>query len=389
MPNAIDATGLTLKTRQEIIDEILNGGDGFPGLYSIYGADINVDPNSPDGNLVNLIAQLAVDYEDALQAVYNSFDPDQAIGVNLDLRCAINGVVRQAGTYSTQDVTVTVSQAVTLTGLDDDPDNPFTISDSSGNQFFLAATHAFGGAGSADLEFRAAQVGAIVVAPNTLTTVVTVTLGVSSVTNGSLSGTTGTNEETDYALRLRRAQSTAIGSKGYLAGLYGALGNVDGVTSVSIQEDVVAHTIWVVVAGGTDADVANAIYIKRNAGVGMIGDELVAITQVDGTTFYVQFDRPTAEDLWIAFDLAAITGTVDPVYVRAQLLAALSYEIGASADASAIVALVKEIAPNASVSAAGVSNDGATYVDLLAPTDFNYQFEAASVRIVIDGVPGT
>lgn len=389
MPNTIDATGLTLKTREEIIDEILNGGEGFAGLYSIYGPDINVESNSPDGNLVNLIAQIAVDYEELLQAVYDSFDPDQATGINLDLRCAINGVVRQAGTYSEQEVLVTVTQALTLDGLDTEPNNPFTISDASGNQFFLAEEYVFGGAGSATLTFRSAQLGAVVVAPNTLTTIVTVTLGVASVSNGSLSGTTGTNEETDYALRIRRAASTAIGSKGYLASLYSALGNVAGVTSVSIQENIGAHTIWCVVAGGDDDDVAEAIYIKRSAGVGMIGDEIVLITQVDGTDFNVQFDRPTAQDLWIEFDVAAITGTVDPVYIRAQLLAALSYEIGASADASAIVSIVKGIAPNASVSACQVSDDNATYVDLLAPTGFNYQFEAASARIVINGVPGS
>lgn len=389
MSNTIDANGLTLNTRAEIIDQILNGGDGFPGLYSIYGPDINVDPNSPDGNLVNLIAQLAVDYEELVQAVYDSFDPDQATGINLDLRCAINGVVRQAGTYSTQLVTVTVTQAVTLPGLDTSPDNPFTISDASGNQFFLAAEHVFGGAGSANLSFRAANIGAIVVAANTLTTVVTVTLGVASVTNGSLSGTVGTNEESDYALRIRRANSVALGSKGFLAGLYGALGNVADVTSVSILENIPAHSIWVVVAGGADADIADAINIKRNAGVAMVGSTIVPVTEVDGSVLNVAFDRPTAQNLWIAFDVEAVTGFVDPAFLRASILAQVTYQIGASAAASAIVALVQSLSPNASVSAAGVSTDGVTYDDLVSPTDFNYQFAIASVRIVINGVPGT
>lgn len=388
MPNTIDANGLTLKTRAEIIAEILNGGDGFPGLYSIYGSDINVDPNSPDGNLVNLIAQIAVDYEELLQSVYDSFDPDQAQGINLDLRCAINGVVRQGATYTTVVVSVIVDRALTLTGLDDDPENAFTVQDGSGNQFFLAASHTFSGAGAAPLNFRAADLGAIVVLANTIQRVVTVQLGVTGCIN-TAAGTTGTTEETDYALRIRRSRSVGMGSKGFFSGMFGAVGNVDGVTGVAIREDIPNHTIWVVVAGGSDAAVANAIYVKRNAGVGMIGDTIIPITQVDGSDFYVQFDRPIAENLWISFDLEALSGFVDPIYIRTQLLAQLSYQIGASASASEIIALVMALAPNVSVSSAGVGTDGVTYGDTAAPTAFNYQFRIASARIVINGLVGS
>lgn len=388
MANAITADGLTIKTRDEIIAEILNGGDGFPGLYEIYGPDINVASNSPDGNLINLIAQIAIDVEEMIAGVYASFDPDQAVGINLDLRCAINGITRQAGTYTTQDVMVTVTQALTINGLDTNPDDPFTVSDSAGNQFQLINTYSFGGAGSVTLNFQAAQLGAVIVAPNSITTVVTVQLGIAAVANGTLPGTVGSNEESDYALRVRRSNSTALGAKGYFAALYGAIGDVSGVTSLAIQENLYMHTVWCVVAGGTDADVANAIYIKRNAGVRMIGSVIVAITQVDGSIFRVQFDRPTAQDLWIKFDAVAISGYIDETYIRTQILALLSYGIGATADASSIVALVKSIAPNASISNLEISTDGSTYVNLLAPSAFNYQFEIASVRILINGIAG-
>lgn len=387
MPNTIDASGLTLRTRAEIIDEILNGGDGFPGLYSIYGADINVDPNSPDGNLVNLIAQLAIDYEEVIQAVYNSFDPDQAQGINLDLRCAINGVTRQGATYTTVVATVVVDRALTLVGLDEDPNNAFTVQDGYGNQFFLAESWTFTEDGARPLAFRAAELGPIAVLANTIQRVVTVQLGVVGCIN-TAPGTTGVAEETDYGLRIRRANSVAIGSKGFLAGLYGALGNVPGVTSAAIREDIPNHTIWVVVAGGTDAAVANAIYVKRNAGVGLIGSTVVEVTQIDGTGFFVKFDRPIAQDLWISFDVDALTGFVDPTYIRAQILAQLSYGIGAGASVSAIVALIMSIAPNANVTDAGVGTDGVTYEDRVDPFAFNYRFGIAAARIVINGVPG-
>ena len=390
--NVLDQNGLQLQTRQQIIDEILNGTSTIPGLYQIYGNDINVDPNTPDGNFINIIAQIAVDYQDLLQQVYNDFNPNTALGVGLDRDCAYNGVVRKAGTPSTQMVTVTVNQALTLQGLDTFPNSPFIVSDNAGNQFALLNTYAFGGAGSQNLNFQAVQIGATVVAANTLTTIVTVQLGVTSVTNGTLSGTTGTATETDYALRLRRQQSVALPSKGYLQGLIGALLAITGVTSAEVLENITnttdangipGHSIWVIVAGGANADIANAIYIKRNAGCGMKGGISVPITQVDLTVFNVLFDRPTSENLYISFSVHAVTGTVDATFIKNQILALLSYQIGQSADASAITALVKQISPNASVSLMQVSPDGATWSQLLAPTGVNYQFAIAAGRIAI------
>lgn len=392
MPNTLDASGLTIKTRAEIIDEMLNGASGLPGLLEIYGADINTDPNSPDGQLLNLIAQIAIDYAELLASVYASFDPDQASGVDLDLRCAINGVFRQEGTYSTQLVTVTATQALVLAGLDTSPDAPFTIQDSAGNQFQLLEAYTFAAAGSANLNFQSAVPGAVIVTPSTLTTIVTVQLGVASVTNASLAGTTGTNEETDYALRIRRAKSVAVPSRGYLEGLLGALLALDGVTSALVLENITGttdgdgipgHSIWCIVTGGTDESIGLTIYNKRNAGCGMKGATTVEIEQLDGNLFQVAFDRPTPETLWIQFTTTAVTGTVDNAYIKAQLLARLSYTINQQADASAIVALVKEIAPNVSVANCGVSNTNGSYVALKSTTTKDSQWALDAARILI------
>jgi uncharacterized phage protein gp47/JayE len=393
----LSSSGLTIPTRDEIVAQILDGGDGFPGLRQIYGADINVDPNSPDGQMVQLFAQVSVDYYELLAQVFNGMDPDTAVGVVLDLRCAINGVARKAGTYSTQGVTVVTTQAVTLPGLDTVPLAPFTISDAAGNRFYLAATTVIGGAGSNNLQFRAADLGAVVVASNSLTTIVSVTLGVASVTNGVLAGTTGVNEESDAQLRVRRQNSVEIPSKGYLQGLIGALYAIDGVTSVLVLENVGAtpdgngipgHSIWVVVNGGTNADVANAIYVHRNAGCGMKGGVSVNITQVDGSIFAVLFDRPVVETLWISFDATAITGTVDEAYIRAQLLAQLSYNINQPAVASQITALVNTISPNVYLDTVGVGNDGITYAPIIQNSAVDKQWALIAARVIINGNPG-
>lgn len=389
--------GLVVPTREQIIAQILDGGDGFPGLRQIYGADINVGPNTPDGQLVNLIAQVSIDYYELLAQVFNQFDPDTAVGVVLDLRCAINGVARKAGTYTTQLVTAVTTQAVTLPGLDTDPEAPFTVSDSSGNRFYLISTAVIGGAGSNNLLFRAAQLGAVIVAPNSLTTIVTVTLGVVSVTNGVLAGTTGVNEESDALLRVRRQNSVEIPSKGYLQGLVGALYAIPSVTSVLVLENIGSapdgngipgHSIWCVVNGGTNEEVANAIYVHRNAGCGMKGSVSVNVLQVDGSIFAVLFDRPVPETLWISFNATAITGTVDEAFIRAQLLDQLSYNINQPAVGSQITALVNSIAPNVYLDSVGVGNDGITYAPIIQNASVDQQWALDPARVIINGNPG-
>lgn len=393
MPNAIDSSGLTIQTTPEIIAEILDGAPGYPGMRQIYGADINVEANSPDGQMVNIIAQAKTDVLELSQQIYNSFDPDKAVGTSLDARCAINGVIRNAGTKTIQNVVVTTDRALTLPGLDTSV-TPFTVADTSGNQYQLVSTYAFGSAASTALVFQAALIGAVSSLPNTIISIVTVTLGVTAVNNPATYTTLGLNEETDYALRIRRQKSVALPSQGYLEGLIGALLDTTDVTEAVVYENdtnstdgngIPGHSIWCIVEGGTNTAVANAIYVKRNAGCGMKGTVTVPVLQADGSFFSIKFDRPTSENLYISFDIAAVTGSVDASFIRNQILSLLIYSIAQPAVASEITALVESIAPNGSISDMGVSNDGSTYVSLLDTAAIDNQWALASARIIING----
>ena len=118
----------------------------------------------------------------------------------------------------------------------------------------------------------------------------------------------------------------------------------------------------------------------------MVGSTTAVIEQVDGTNFTVAFDRPIQETLWVQLTVSAITGTIDPEYIRAQILAHFdAYQINQTADASAIVAFVKGIVPNASVSGEGVSATGSGYTPTLCPTGVNYQFTLTSAHLIING----
>ena len=137
MPDLLDATGLQTKTRTDLVTELTSA------FQTIYGADINLDANSPDAQLLQIFAQGGIDLRELLAAIYTSFDPDRAIGRQLDSRCAINGVYRNAGTYSTVVMSVTVDRSVTLSVVNSVPvSSAFTVSDLAGTKWVLETTTA-------------------------------------------------------------------------------------------------------------------------------------------------------------------------------------------------------------------------------------------------------
>lgn len=393
MPNIIDENGLSTKTLLEIRDEII------AGMKLAYGSDINVDQDTPDGQAINIFALSVKDVLDALTQVYNSFDPDLAIGRVLDQRVAINGLQRLEGTATTTSVKVETDRAVNLVGLDllDPTVSTFTIADVSGNLFYLQTSVAITGAGFHDLIFQAAEVGAIETTAGTLTKIVSVVLGVKSVTNSAVMNTVvGLNEESDYSLRLRRQQSVSLASQGYLSSLKAALKNISGVLYSEVYENITnetdsnsipSHCIWVIVEGGADADIAYEIYTKRNAGCGMKGAVSYPVVQPDGTLFEVKFERTIFESLYIKFDADSISGiSIDQDYIKNQLVANVNLDVNESINVNDVAALIRDIDSNCLATNILVSNNGSTWVSILSPSARNKRFSLTTGNITINVV---
>lgn len=367
MPNVLDANGLQTSTRQELVDY-------FTAQYQlIYGSDINLASNTPDGQMMNIFIQTVLDLQDLLVAIYNSFDPDNAVGVTLDQRCAQNGIQRQGGTYTITPITVVNSQSVNLYGLDQDEQEVYTVADNAGNRWFLQETQLGLAAGTHSLSFRAEDPGAQLTIPNTITVPVTIVLGVTSVNNPTTYTTLGENEESDAALKIRRQQSVALSSQGYLQGLLAALENISGVTSAFVYENntdatdsdgVPSHSIWVIIAGAPDnALVADAIYTKRNAGCGMYGETDYTITQIDGSPFIVSWDTVLNANLFIAFTVTSIDGVTQPdiAAIKAGIVASYTPDVYEEVNINGLATIVQQYDDNTLVTNAGFSQ-GTTQV---------------------------
>lgn len=386
-PNYVDSTGLHTQTVTEIVTNLQ---DGFK---AIYGANINLNANSPDAQMINIFAQAMVDTLEAIAQVYNSFSPETAVGSVLDQRCAINGVVRKGASFTRTDVDVVVDRPVTLLGIDTNPDNAFIIQDLTANKFALQNTVSLT-AGTHTLEFISVVPGQIETIPNTITVITTVTLGVTGVNNPNSAISTGENQETDIELRLRRSQAVSVPSQGYLPGLTGALLGLTNVVDVKVYENdsnttdiygIPGHSIWAIVDGGADSDIAEIIYNKRNAGCGMKGSEIVMISQVNGLDFAVKFDRPVYENLYVSLTIESISPThlIDADYLKQVIYDQISYTIYQPADYTAITTVVKEADPYAVVVSGGVSSDGLTFVPFLYPTTLASRFLLSIPRINI------
>lgn len=361
MPNSIGVNGLEVQTQAELVAQLT------AGFQTIYGADIDLDSDTPDGEMMGLFIQAVLDLSDLLVQIYNTFDPDNAIGVVLDQRVAINGIQRQAGTHTVTNVTLTISQALNLFGVDQEDEPVFIVSDNAGNQFELQDSQNILAPGTYVFSFQAVDPGAVLTIPNTITVPVTVVLGVTAINNPSPATSTGLNEESDDQLKVRRQKSVSLASTGYLAGLYAALRNINGVTSVFVYENLTgatdgdgipSHSIWVIVAGTAEPElIAQAIYTKRSAGCGMFGDEVFTITQIDGTPFQVKWDLVTSQNLFIAFTVSSIDGINRPniAAIRSGLPANFVPEVNQEVDINRLATAVQELDPNALVTNAGFS----------------------------------
>lgn len=361
MPNSLSATGLTTATRDELL--------AFYTLQyqTIYGADIDLASNTPDGQMMNIQIQAILDLLDLLVQVYNSFDPDNAIGVVLDQRVSINGIERQGGTFTVTPVTLVVSQSINLFGLDQTSQPVYTVADGSGNNYFLETTQIGVLAGTHSFNFRAAVPGAQITIPNTITVPVTIVLGVTSVNNPTAAIVTGENEESDSVLRVRRQKSVSLASQGYLSALLAALENIPNVTSAFVYENtsdstdidgIPGHSIWVIVAGsGAPAAIAQAIYTKRNAGCGMKGTQTYTVIQVDGSPFIIRWDDVVTRNIFITFQAVSINGITPPniAAIRSGLVTSLILGVNSEVNINEIATFVQQIDPNTLVLNAGIS----------------------------------
>lgn len=307
-PPSVGPAGLTVNSFADILAYYL------AGFQAIFGSNVYLGNDSPDFQLISIIALAAADANSGLQLAFNQQSPATAVGGGLSTLVALNGLARKAASNSTCLVVITGTPGTVI-------QNGVIQNAATGDVWNLPSTVTIGGGGTVTVTATAQVAGAINVLASQLTIIVSATSGLSgwtSVTNGSNtpanSGTLGQAVESDWQLRQRQAISAEAPSITILAGTIAAIAAVPGVTRYNVLENYTGstdgfgnpgHSVTAVVENGDPVAVATAIFGNRGIGPLMNGNgSATIVTEVitdsnSGVTTTVEFNRPTSVPIFV------------------------------------------------------------------------------------------
>lgn len=381
--------GVQVRTFDEIYTSLSNG------LRSVYGNDINLDQNSPDGQMLGIIVKTILDMETFGLSLYTQFDPDFASGEMLNIIAKLIGIIRRPATQSQVDVTITTDRALTLP-------IGYTVQDINKNNWVTdSAKTLVSGANTVTL--LAQDFGMIVADAGTVTEPVTIVLGVLSVTNPT-AALVGIEEETDEEFRVRRNSSLENASYSTVGSLVAKLSNLANVTDAVVYENttastdsngIPAHSIWPVVEGGTVSSIAESIVKSKTGGTGLKGLTTGTYTEIiirpDLSTFIINhnviFDRPTYVPIYINITCTRKDSAiaVDTALVS-QKLASRLLRIGESMQANEMYDYAYMAGSTFVASALEISLDGITYTDGILIPAVNEKYTISTTNIVVTEV---
>jgi hypothetical protein len=105
-------------------------------------------------------------------------------------------------------------------------------------------------------------------------------------------------------------------------GMYSALVNLDDVIQAVVWENELdtpkamaggtldPHSVYCVVDGGDQDEIAEAIWLRKSGGCTMMGDVSRTVTDAQGHDHTIKFSRPTDVDIYLEIDVTQRAGWV-------------------------------------------------------------------------------
>ena len=299
----------------------------------------NLDPSTPDGLKMAHDSEIFYALDETLQQAYNSKDPNKAKGSDLDIVCSLTGTIRSGGSRSSVPLTITANPGTLIQA-----GNRFE-SVTTGSRWTTDQAVTADSLGSATVNATCTVVGPTQADAGTITRIVDVVAGLASVTNAG-PATPGADGQRDEQLRVTRA--TAVGRPGnnQIDSMIGELFSVDGVRRVKIYENdtnsaavtvdnlygLPPNSIAPIIDGGTDGDVAMAIYLKKNPGARLYQAGTPFQVEVTSPKYptnkkLVRASRPIYVDMLVVINVKS-DGTLPPNADQLIKEAVLEYSAG-------------------------------------------------------------
>ncbi|MBN6060147.1 baseplate J/gp47 family protein [Aggregatibacter actinomycetemcomitans] len=332
-------TGIQIERLSDIITRFEEG------FRQIYGQNIDLSPDTPDGQMAGLLSQIKMDIEELAENVYRQLDPDVATGTWLEQRVAYAGLMRRAASYS-------YLRSVVLTG------EPLTqlyagivVSDPHKVRWVLNANVQLDSNGSARADFRSEELGAFNLAKNTNLTIETVTLGLNAATTLE-NAEIGVEEETDQQLRERFFISRTKNAQNSADAIQSKIAALPDVKQVKVLENntkqrdkngVEPHSLNVIVDGGADNQIAQVIYENKGAGVGLQGGTETTLT-INNERRTLRFDRVVQVDVQVSMRCVRYEDftEVDKDEIK-RLLSIQKFEIGQNLSLSRLYSPINQV----------------------------------------------
>jgi uncharacterized phage protein gp47/JayE len=327
--NYIDSTGTVVPDTGDILAQVQNE------WLNAFGQDLILTANTPQGIMITAetLARVAIIKNNALLA--NQINPNLAGGVFQDAICALTGLKRDAQTYSQTPVNVAGVAGTVI------PQGSTLQNTVTGELFESTADVTLASDGTGSVLFQAVNPGPVTALANTLTQIVSGPLGWETATNPN-DATLGALSQSDLSLRTQRVNTLALQANGMDEAITSQLFNTPGVTSVAYRSNVKSivqvidglslnpHSMYACVDGGTDLDVATAIFNKKGGGCdynnGFGTPVSVNITGSSGQIYTVLFDRPIYVPILVKVTVSVGNSIQDPT--TAIQNAILSYANG-------------------------------------------------------------
>lgn len=345
----------------------------------IFGEDVDLSDQSPNGVLVNAetIARNGVAVNNANLA--NQVNPNNAGGVFLDAIWALTRALtggRKEATYST------FSTSPDLTGVPGTLIPSGSIALVGEDQFESVSDITLDGSGNGSVNFQAAETGPIAAGIGDLNSIAPgAPLGWETV-NNTVAATLGQSEEPDEVSRQRRINTLALQGISLSKAVTSAVSDLDGVKSLSYRENytdssttidgvfLLANSVYACVDGGTDEDIAFALFENKTGGANWNGTVTENVTDpTSGQVYLVKFARPDEIQTWIRVTIAPTTIT-DPAdiidtsvlrYANGLIDGSPGFVVGASVSAFEIAAAINNDTPELFIRQVEVSDDGISY----------------------------
>lgn len=339
-----------------------------------FGGALNTDVSTPQGQLATSFAAVISAFNDFFVDYTNQVDPSYASGRMQDAIARIYFLNRLGATSTVVTATVSGATGVLL------PVGSLARA-TDGTIYSSLSSVTIPASGSIDVQFSALTTGPIACPAGSLDAIYRTVPGWDSVTNAT-DGAVGRDEESRAAFEARRALSVATNAVGIIPAVRGAVLGVDGIVDAYVTENetaanvvngaitLLAHSLYVCVEGGTDQDVAEAIWSKKSPGCNYTGATSVIVEDDNSgyltpPTYTVKFQR--AASLAIDFVVTIVDGVDVPSDAEAQIDTAITNQfaslakIGQTLYASSFVCAIGALGPWVRITAITV-NAGASQV---------------------------